>query len=198
MGVAITNYVALTACYIGCMSYNSSNPPPSTADYPNGVIVPSNNGQQPYGLNMKSVLDGTSKTLIVCETKEQSVNSWYDGTVCWTTAYNPNASAPTKSTTAPTVGFWQAPAGGTSAMNVGPRPSNAGVAYLTSGNTGNACSFNGAWQWGPSSDHSGGVIMHLACDASVHSVTEDTDPSLYMQLVTRAGNEPVVIPDVNN
>ncbi len=199
-GVGITNYVALAATHVPLMAFNNANPPTSgstTQDYPNGVITASLTGQPPYGLNMKSVLDGTSKTLIVCETKEQCINSWYDGTVAWTTAYNPNASVqPSKSTTAPTTGFWQA-VGGQSALNVGPRAATPGTVYLGGAQAGTGA-FTGVLQWGPSSDHSGGVIMHLACDASVHSVTEDTDCSLYMQLVTRAGGEPVVIPDVNN
>ncbi len=195
LGVGITNYVALAATHIGCMGTAVAT---ANLDTPNGVLVPSLTGSPPYGLNMKSVLDGTSKTLIVCETKEQCVNSWYDGTVAWTVAYNPNASVqPQKSTTAPTTGFWQAGAGGTSALNVGPRPATPTTVYLTSsGVSAGLPSFTGPWQWGPSSDHSGGVVIHLACDASVHSITEDIDPSLYMQLVTRAGGEPVVIPDV--
>ncbi len=194
LGVGITNYVALTATTIGCMGVTTAT---STLDPPNGVIVPSLSGQPPYGLNMKSVLDGTSKTLIVCETKEQCVNSWYDGTVAWTVAYNPNASVgAAKSITPPTTGFWQAGSGGTTAINVGPRPATPTTMYQTSPGAAGCPTWTGPWQWGPSSDHSGGVVIHLACDASVHSITEDIDPSLYMQLVTRAGGEPVVIPDV--
>jgi hypothetical protein len=197
LGVGITNYVALAATTIGCMANITAS---AAQDTPNGVIIPSLSGLPPYGLNMKSVLDGTSKTLIVAETKEQCVNSWYDGTVAWTVAYNPNAQgsvAAQKSQNAPTTGFWQAPQGGTSALNVGPRPATPTVAYILSGSVpAGAPQFTGAWQWGPSSDHSGGVVIHLACDASVHGITEDIDPSLYMQLVTRAGGEPVTLPDV--
>ncbi len=58
-------------------------------------------------------------------------------------------------------------------------------------------STTGMIAWGPSSDHSGGVVLHLACDGSVHAITTDVDPSLYVQLVTRAGREPVTLPDVN-
>ena len=194
LGVGITNYVALSATHVQCMGTATAS---AAADPPNGVLIPSVTGAPPYGLNMKSVLDGTSKTLIVCETKEQCINSWYDGTVAWTVAYNPNSSIPSKGMVAPVTGFWIAPVGGTSALNVGPRPATPGTVYLTSSTVSPGLpTFTGPWQWGPSSDHSGGVVIHLACDASVHSITEDIDPSLYMQLVTRAGGEPVVIPDV--
>ncbi len=191
LGVGITNYVALSATHLACMSTTT---PSTTADTPNGVIIPPLlPGAPPNGLNMKSVLDGTSKTIIVCETKEQTFNSWYDGTVAWTVGYNPNSTVPTKSITAPTTGFWTGT--GTSAINVGPRASTPTTVYLTASSA-STPTFSGAWQWGPSSDHSGGVVIHLACDASVHSITEDIDPSLYMQLITRAGGEPVTLPDV--
>lgn len=44
-------------------------------------------------------------------------------------------------------------------------------------------------QWGPSSDHSGGIVMHAWGDAHVSGLTEDIDPMLYMHLSTRAGRE---------
>jgi len=197
---AITNYVALSATHLPCMGTLAVNG--NVSEPPNGVIVPplgnsTYPGVPPNGLNMKSVLDGTSKTLIVCETKEQAVNSWYDGTVAWVVGYNPNSAAPSK-----TTGFWVAGAAGSSAINVGPRPNNLTNYYITGTPTGGGAAGTNfptgvtTWQWGPSSDHSGGVVIHLACDASVHSITEDVDPTLYMQLITRAGGEPVTLPDV--
>ena len=194
LGVGITNYVALSPRTSNAWARRPQSPPRTRRTACSFHRSPV---RLPYGLNMKSVLDGTSKTLIVCETKEQCINSWYDGTVAWTVAYNPNSSIPSKGMVAPVTGFWIAPVGGTSALNVGPRPATPGTVYLTSSTVSPGLpTFTGPWQWGPSSDHSGGVVIHLACDASVHSITEDIDPSLYMQLVTRAGGEPVVIPDV--
>ena len=48
---------------------------------------------------------------------------------------------------------------------------------------------SGSIAWGPSSDHAGGVVMHLAADGSVHAITTDIDPTLYVRLVTRAGGD---------
>ena len=45
--------------------------------------------------------------------------------------------------------------------------------------------------WGPSSNHPGGVVNHLAADGAIHAITDDIDPTLYMHLVTRAGREPI-------
>jgi len=202
--VTITNYVALSATHMACMALNGSSSSSTSAEPPNGVLVPPLNGNPPNGLNMKSVLDGTSKTIIVCETKEQCFNSWYDGTVAWTVGNNGSLQLPATSvnsknpTATPPILFWSVPSGSPSAINVGPRPQTPGNAFntATTGSGGAPGYKSGPWQWGPSSDHAGGVIIHLACDASVHSITEDIDPSLYLQLITRSGGEPVTLPDV--
>jgi uncharacterized protein DUF1559 len=187
-----------------CMQYNSANLPPAagTAELPNGVLVPPVTGQPPNGLNMKSVLDGTSKTIIACETKEQVFSSWYDGTVAWTVGYvGPNQIGPVTlvalvAKSATTSGlYWQVAPGMSTALNAGPRAATPTYCFNSSPGGGSPA-FTGVWQWGPSSDHSGGVVIHLACDASVHSITEDIDGSLYLQLITRAGGEPVTLPDV--
>ena len=184
-GVQITNYVALSAT----TSLNMPNP--KTAD---GVLIPGE------GLNMKKILDGTSKTLMVCETKEPAFSSWYDGTTAWTTA-TPAGTQLTKGTTWPTKGFPILPVGEVCSLQCGPgclRPDGtprlyAPAGYTTAGFSGQS----GSIAWGPSSDHSGGVVMHLAADASAHQITTDIDPTLYIELVTRAGGEPIVIPDRN-
>ncbi len=56
----------------------------------------------------------------------------------------------------------------------------------------------GIFSYGPSSVHSGGVVQHLAVDGSVHSVTTDVDPSVYMHIISRAGREPDALPDTVN
>jgi type II secretory pathway pseudopilin PulG len=180
-GVTVTNYVALSATHLDCMGLGPDDPRTETAEPPNGTIVPGK------GLNMKAVLDGTSRTLIVCETKEPAVNSWYDGTVCWTVGANPNASSP------PTVnasGYWSFPPGTTNAGGLDYGPGADGTPLFAPHGTTPAQTQ--PVSWGPSSDHSGSVVLHLACDAAVHALTADIDPALYLQLITRAGREPVV------
>ena len=90
---AITNYVALAATHFPLMQYSpipkvaATTTIPDTAEAPNGVIVPG------VGLNMRAITDGASKTLMICETIEPAMSSWYDGTTAWTTAINPNSMA---------------------------------------------------------------------------------------------------------
>jgi hypothetical protein len=179
-GVAITNYVALSA------TTSLNMPSMETAD---GAIRPG------HGLNRLAIKDGTAWTLLLCETKESAFSSWYDGTTAWTTATPAGTSLTINSSGHPTV-----PEGGISSLNCGPWPTGtsstprlyAPSGYTTAGFSGQS----GSIAWGPSSDHAGGVVMHLTCDGSVHSFTTDIDPTLYVQMVTRAGHDNANLADL--
>jgi hypothetical protein len=182
-GVAISNYVALSATHLACMALGPDDPATTAAEPPNGVIVPG------PGVSLEEITDGSSKTFMLCETKEPAINSWYDGTVCWTVGANPSASrAPVRNGN----GYWTVPPGttGESSLNFGP-VKNKSVLFAPNGTT---PAQTQPVSWGPSSDHTGGVVLHLAADASVHVITQDIDPTLYLQLITRAGHEPVTLP----
>jgi hypothetical protein len=183
---AITNYVALSATHFTLMQYGltpklaATTEIPSGAEPPNGLIVPGT------GLNIKSVKDGTSKTLVICETIEPAVNCWYDGTTTWTTGLDPNTIAefpPEK-----VDGFWTVTTGGRTALNVGPAPVT--TTFYCPALPG-YCARPRAIAWGPSSNHAGGVVMHAAVDASVHNITTDIDPTVYARLITIAGGEKI-------
>jgi prepilin-type N-terminal cleavage/methylation domain-containing protein len=193
---AITNYVALSATHFPLMQYGlepnlaATTDVPADAEAPNGMIVPGT------GLNMRDCTDGTSKTLMLCETIEPAMNCWYDGTTTWTTGINPNTvgTYPPERTAAQwnnPKGYWSVPAGGATALLVGPAP-NKDTAYSP------ALAGYGATpqfiSWGPSSNHSGGVVVHAAIDGSVYNITPDIDPSYYMQIITIAGKEPDALP----
>jgi hypothetical protein len=178
----------------------NSSPPTGTAangaDVPNGMIVPGT------GLNIKACTDGTSKTLMLCETLEPAINSWYDGTTAWTTAISPvtvSISTPTPSRSTAlannTQGYWIAGTSVVTALNVGPAPTPSVVySNATSGYCFNPLIIS----WGPSSGHSGGVVIHAAVDGSIHSINSDIDPSVYMHIITRAGREPDSFPDTSS
>ena len=178
-GVQITNYVALSA------TTSLHMPDRKTAD---GVIIPGT------GLNMKRILDGTSRTLMICETREPAFNIWYDGTTAWTTA-TPAGTQLIRGDTHPTMGFLFVPPGEVSALDCGPyclRSDGTPRLYAPAGyTTAGFAGQSGSIAYGPSSDHSGSLVMHAAADASVHSISTDIDPTLYVRLVTRDGGEPV-------
>jgi prepilin-type N-terminal cleavage/methylation domain-containing protein len=199
----ISNYLALAATDYRWIGYGTSSlltnstSITTTTKAPDGMIVPGT------GLNMKACVDGTSKTLMICETVEPAVNNWYDGTTAWTTGINPNtvsvsSTAPinTYNSTTNPQSYWYQPAGGTTALQVGPAPvssvSYMGGIAITKWSTANPIS------WGPSSNHSGGVVVHGAVDGSVHNITPDCDPTVYIHIITINGHEPDALPDTTS
>ncbi|HEX4146524.1 MAG TPA: DUF1559 domain-containing protein [Pirellulales bacterium] len=197
---AITNYVALSATHFPCMQYGSepnlaaTTDIPAGAEAPNGMIVPGNSFHR---LGMGACTDGTSMTLMLCETIEPAMNCWYDGTTTWTTAINPNSVGsfpPSKAVDPSTnpLGFWQVPAGSSTALQVGPAPDKT-IAYSPA--LAGYCATPQVISWGPSSNHSGGVVVHGAVDGSVHVIRPDIDPTVYMHLITIAGGEADLLPD---
>jgi hypothetical protein len=201
---AITNYVALSATHFPCMQYGeieklaATTEIPEGEEGPNGVIVPG------VGLNLRKCTDGTSQTMMLCETIEPAMNCWYDGTTTWTTAINPNDvtdNVPTKHELPVHINpkhFWIVPdrAGGfpvaRSALMVGPEPKET-VAYSPA--LEGYCAQPQVISWGPSSQHAGGIVNHASVDGAVHAIKPDVDPTVYMWVVTLAGREEFPHPD---
>jgi len=191
-GVALTNYVALAATHMACMAETITAS--DTVEKPNGSIVPG------AGLNFRSIADGLSKTLVVGESKEEIYASWYDGSASWGVAAWPNyASQPSKAATVAGVAnpnkYWMSN-NSLASLNKGPRPvATDRYALVASGNSAiKGVMKGGSWEWGPSSEHSGGIVQHVVADGSVQSITDSIDPTVYIQLVTRAGRESVQLP----
>ncbi|HTM53844.1 MAG TPA: DUF1559 domain-containing protein [Pirellulales bacterium] len=218
-GVVTTNYKAMTATHFACLQppMNITSAQAMYAEPPNGVIVPMDT-QASTGTAIRSIIDGTSKTITLAESKEQRISSWYDGTASWVTAV-PIGKCPsgqltnqTPSTGAPaqpyrtnimmansnvSAYFWRMPQGGVTALNYGPKVQGQYYNFGSGFAGGDALpQFNvSQWEWGPSSDHSGGIVMHSFGDAHVQGIDEAIDPTLYIQLCTRAGREPAAVPE---
>ena len=148
---------------------------------------------------MKACTDGTSKTLMVCETIEPAMNCWYDGTTTWTTGINPNTVADLSAQQggrrriAIRSGFWHSAAGRLDGFEgwAGPRIATTAYSPALAG----YCATPQVISWGPSSNHSGGVVVHAAVDGSVRILTPDCDPTIYMRMITIAGREPEALHD---
>lgn len=209
VGVVITNYVALAGTHAAVMDTTipTSAASMNTDDNPNGCIVPGG------GIRFGSISDGLSKTVMVCESREQDFSSWYDGTVCWAVGglqpgtntphtYATPANAPgmpSRQVVAATNpnGWWTYPTTPTprSALNFGPaQQDQPGMDYYIAGQFAGANTTT-RWSWGPSSEHSGGVIIHLYGDGSVRPVLQDINPNVYLHLITRAGRENDQVPE---
>jgi prepilin-type N-terminal cleavage/methylation domain-containing protein len=178
VGVALTNYVTITTTHDEMLIPNNTTNPPSA---PNGTIV---GGK---ARTMATMRDGTAKTIVITESKEQSNSSWYDCSGTWvvgilpadSTASNPNPAV-IPMTVTPTT---------RTALNFGPPPGGTTPLYGAPG--GKAA---GARKWGPSSDHGGDVIIHCFGDNAVRPITADISPNVYIWLITPNGGEPLPDP----
>ncbi|GAK50726.1 hypothetical protein U14_01959 [Candidatus Moduliflexus flocculans] len=187
-GAAIGNYVALGATHSESLLGSELDPYTGGAKHPNGVIYPGGK------TSIRDIVDGTTNTLIACETKEITLAAWFDGATAAVVGLvvNGNTNSPvsfTKQTVPPTANYGiPTPLTGTNkvvtTLNYGDDSVNPPKQYLTTGPDGLP------WVHGPSSEHPG-VVNHLLGDASVRSVSETLDTTLYMHLITRAGKEPV-------
>jgi hypothetical protein len=120
--------------------------------------------------SFRNLKDGSSNTVIVCETKEPKYSAWFSAQ------------------TAGVVGFL-----GTPEFGLPPDSETDAYNVITSGET--AINKTGAglipgWEYGPSSDHPG-VVLHLFGDGSVRSFNNSIAPEAYGSLITRDGGEPV-------
>jgi len=147
---AIRNYVAMGARTIVGLS---------GAVQPDGVLYPGSR------TGFRDITDGTSSTIMIAETREESASVWIDGTTA-TVAARAFAMAP--------PGF----AAQSVSINFEP--------YFPPGIFPNSIGQN----WGPSSFHVGGA-HHLLCDGSVQFLSENLDAGVYDALVTRNGGEVV-------
>jgi len=187
---AVTNYKANAGTHLlstGTLSNNGVIGYPTTS-------VPSSNANvtsRPNGITIGQISDGTSKTVMVVESKERGYAGWIDGASSWVVAtnlsgttvqyqngkWNSAASTPvvTASGTTGGVGI-NFTADSTNKF----LPAASWTAYPTSG-----------MAFGPSSDHSGGIVMHTYADGHVGQLTSDVDPTVYVSLYSRSSSEPV-------
>ena len=136
------------------------------------------------GARIGDLADGTSKTVLLGESKEERYNSWYDGATAWMSALpldtvlNPIDSDGDR--------LWDTGAT-VSALNYGPDPTNPQQNFIYNPTLGASGLTR---EWGPSSEHSG-IIIHAFADRHTQSVTNEVDWNIYCAIVTRQGNEPV-------
>ncbi len=112
----------------------------------------------------RDVTDGTSNTIAVAETREESASVWIDGTTATVVARWMDLSNMTTYS------------GNTSSINYTP--------YFQGGVFPNSIGQN----YGPSSMHEGGA-HHLLADGSVRFISENINIGVYTALVSRAGGE---------
>ncbi len=180
--VAAGNYCAMVGTH-------QAPPPTSPANgvVDNGAIQPASASNRGRGSRIGDISDGTSKTVLIAESKEELYNSWYDGATAWLTAMP--LLGPIALTDSNLDRIWDTPATSVHALNYGPDVNNVATQNLSyfMNNQGNES--NGR-EWGPSSEHSG-IVIHTYGDNHTQAVSIEVDWGVYCALVTRAGGESV-------
>ena len=154
-------YLSTAAIAVGNPSYSS--------DDGYLLLVPLNSGTTAgtkplYGRTFLGG-DGTSKSILIAESKEKITNSWINGGQAWLTASNNKT---------------------THSLNVG------GASPLTPfGSMWSGAAAGTSVAWGPSSDHAGNLVIHAMGDGSVRSISVDVLPAVYLGLSTYSCGENV-------
>jgi prepilin-type N-terminal cleavage/methylation domain-containing protein len=198
-----TNYIAIPATVTQRVtSLGTTSPGATSTTPPDGMIVPD---KQARGQSMARMSDGTSKTLVLGESKEgvtangaATTNfAWYIPTQTFACGWgdglgsNANATVGSGKPCFTSTGGWVA-VGATdqSGLNFGPTASAA-------------TKFEGAGtitrSFGPSSDHMGGIVIHGMGDGSVQELTDTgTEPKVIFAGITARGGENVPSPGATN
>jgi prepilin-type N-terminal cleavage/methylation domain-containing protein len=154
---AIGNYVALVGSRLVSQSIGV---------HYDAAMVPGLRSNRGKGTAMRDMSDGTSKTVLLSESREESVSAWYDAASTWVVAMRPDNPE-------------------LHALNYGPDLA-AGIDNLYYE------SFpGGSRDWGPSSDHAGGMVVHAFGDGHVQHLSDSVDAEFYRAISTRAGRESV-------
>jgi prepilin-type N-terminal cleavage/methylation domain-containing protein len=151
------------------------------------------------GLSFAQLSDGTSKTALVSETREERYTSWYSGFASYGVAAWPTRQPPigtTQVTGQNTPIQWTfATTDGEASLNKGDRTANEQIGndkwYMRVDRHPHKVATSGdkaARKWGPSSLHPG-VVQHGWGDGRASAVNDAIDPDTYLHMVTRNGRE---------
>jgi prepilin-type N-terminal cleavage/methylation domain-containing protein len=153
----------------------------------NGAII-SGRVNRGRGNGIGDLRDGVSKTIMISESKEEKFASWYCGESAWVLAFVPTAAFNVQTFTSTGLPD-PLTDGGILALQYGPDASGSNltgpywVGYSSAG------SGNPDRNWGPSSEHSGGVVVHTFGDGHVLQLPSSVDPGVYYAMVSKSGGE---------
>jgi prepilin-type N-terminal cleavage/methylation domain-containing protein len=190
--VGATNYV----CFAGSWIDGSSD----SILIDDAAIVPRVAGTSERirnrGRKIGDLVDGVSKTLIITESREENYSSWLGGCSPWVVPVLPDPRLVVTRTQdgylGPDPAYIEA-GRDVSALNYGPSTARSrSTRYMRSGRPWPGSEHR---YWGPSSEHSGGVVIHAFADSRTVPLPEGTDEIVYYRLVTINGGEPAELPN---
>jgi prepilin-type N-terminal cleavage/methylation domain-containing protein len=152
------------------------------------------------GRKVGEVVDGTSKTIMLCESKDDSVSTWFDASGAFTIGFKPDQDSSV--IVAQTGAAGQVYNDGLDGMpeastnlNIGPASPTGTTPFALP-----AASFNTGGStnriWGNSSNHPG-LTLHTYVDNHAQAISDNIDPSTYYRLITANGKESVDADEVN-
>jgi prepilin-type N-terminal cleavage/methylation domain-containing protein len=153
------------------------------------------------GYSFAQLSDGTSKTVMITESREETYTSWYSGLTSYGVGAWPNqgsASPPQGSPTGTTPITWvfspTVNPVGDSSLNKGDRSTVSTATakyYMRATDHPHKIATSdpqGARKWGPSSLHPG-VVQHGWGDGRGSAIADNIDGNVYLHLITRNGRE---------
>jgi prepilin-type N-terminal cleavage/methylation domain-containing protein len=185
-GAASTNYSAMVGTNLAAMMGDV---------WANGVIIHPKGSASGKGLKVRDISDGTSKTIIMTESREPTYCAWIDGQATWVIALKEVVTGQVSGSSLTgmggglvlnAAGYLEVTPKDQHALNYGPLGAAATPVFLTGGNNAPGTL---ARNWGPSSQH-GEVVLHGFADNHVISISEKIDASVYLRLCTRNMNDP--------
>lgn len=203
---ALTNYKAMSATHLASLKQARGwwAPQPSlgyAGEHPDGALIPGQN------LRIQDLSDGTSNTVMICETAEEVAAEWMLGAhACLVGLPSEGYVNPDETKegvifdTTAKYGAYPYPKGFTGRYDEESTIVRTFVTYLDwdyeiDGPYEDADPLNGNNEWedtylrGPGSKHSR-VVNHLFADGSVKSIPKDVDVALYMFIITRRNADP--------
>jgi len=176
----VSNYHALVAGCVDGSRHTFADLNPTTG----GMIVTKQ--ASPKGLKIGDAKDGTSKTVIIAESKGETWTAWFSGVSTSTVALSPETVQCSRVLRNKPDGYPAPQPEVPSGMNYGrrasaPRDSTDPWFWETR---------KDKREWGPSSAHSGDVVMHGYADGHVKALNSGIDAKTYFRLTTRGGSEP--------
>lgn len=179
--VQISNYLCLPAATAEGSRQRIADDDPRNG----GMIV--TRGAAPKGLPMSECKDGSSKTIMVTESRAACYPAWFFGAGTSTTAVSPELGRKERFLRNKSGDGFPAFKTEFQALNFGKpcsAPRDDRRPYFWEGP-------RASRDFGPSSAHAGGVVMQLFVDGHVEAMSDSITATNYARLVTRGGSEPV-------
>lgn len=169
----VSNYVGFVAACATTEKQRFAALPTTTGS----MLVPK--GTSPKGLKIGDCRDGTSKTFVFAETKAKRHNYWLSGRGTSTVAMPPdliNVKAILRNKK--NDGFPEPPAGIPTAINYGRNSNTREGSWFAENYPGSP------YDWGVSSNHENGKVVHAFVDGRAVTLTSDVSPRVYFRTAT--------------